>query len=159
VTTPVLALRPLDPAELDTFLERVIAGYGDDRAAAVDATEEAARAHARTQTRSALPEGLATPGHHVYVLVEGADAVGHAWLALLDVDGFRCAYLYDLWLREDARGRGLGRAAMALVEGAARGLGARDLELHVFAHNARARRLYESLGYRITSLMMRRSLR
>lgn len=102
MTTPVLALRPLDPAELDTFLERVIAGYGDDRAAAVDATEEAARAHARTQTRSALPEGLATPGHHVYVLVEGADAVGHAWLALLDVDGFRCAYLYDLWLREDA---------------------------------------------------------
>jgi len=91
-------------------------------------------------------------------VVEGELPVGHLWIAETGVDGFRSVFIYDVRLREDARGRGVGRRVMELAEDVARRLGARDLELHVFAPNARARRLYESLGYRSTSLGMRKTL-
>jgi len=152
-----VSLRPLDPSELITVLERVISGYAGARVLAVDAPLADAERNARVQTEALLPNGLATPGHHLYGVMEGEVTVGHLWLAISAPDGFPIAFLYDITLREDARGRGLGRQVMALAEDAARSLGARDLELHVFAHNARARRLYELVGYRVTSLMMRKT--
>ncbi|WP_437969267.1 GNAT family N-acetyltransferase [Sorangium sp. So ce260] len=153
-----VALRPLDVTELDAFVDLVVSSYGDERASAVDARTEDAQRNARSQVEALLPQGLATPDHHLYSVMEGDALVGHLWIGVTSVDGFRSAFIYDLHLREDARGRGLGRRVMVLAEEAARGLGARDIELHVFAQNTRARRLYESLGYRMTSLSMRKRL-
>lgn len=153
-----VALRPLDATELDAFVELVISSYAGERASAVDARPADAQRNARSQVEALLPQGLGTPDHHLYSVLEGNAVVGHLWIGMTGVDGFRSAFIYDIHLREDARGRGLGRRVMALAEEAARGLGARDIELHVFAQNTRARRLYESLGYRITSLSMRKRL-
>lgn len=153
-----VALRPLGVAELDAFLDRVVCSYAAERASAVDARTEDAQRNARSQVEALLPQGLATPDHHIYSVLEGNAAVGHLWIAVTSVDGFHSAFLYDIHLHEDARGRGVGRRVMVLAEAVARGLGARDLELHVFAQNTRARGLYESLGYRIASLGMRKRL-
>ncbi|WP_437835806.1 N-acetyltransferase family protein [Sorangium sp. So ce1153] len=153
-----ISLRPLEATELEAFIRLTIAGYADDRAAAVNARAEDTQRNARNQVEALLPQGLATPDHHLYTVVEGDAAVGHLWLAVTDVDGFRSVVVYDIQLREDARGRGVGRRVMDLAEDVARGLGARDLELHVFAHNTRARRLYETLGYQTTSLCMRKTI-
>ncbi|WP_438009489.1 GNAT family N-acetyltransferase [Sorangium sp. So ce321] len=153
-----ITLRPMEVSELEAFTRLAIEGYADDRAVAVSARAEDARRNARTQVEALLPRGLATPDHHIYTVVEGDAAVGHLWLAVTDVDGFRSVVIYDIQLREEARGRGVGRRVMELAEEVASGLGARDLELHVFAHNTRARRLYETLGYEITSLGMRKTL-
>ncbi|WP_437930019.1 GNAT family N-acetyltransferase [Sorangium sp. So ce291] len=154
-----ITLRPMEVSELEAFIRLTIEGYADDRAVAVSARAEDARRNARAQVEALLPRGLATPDHHIYTVVEGDAAVGHLWLAVTDVDGFRSVVVYDIQLREEARGQGVGRRVMELAEEVASGLGARDLELHVFARNARARRLYESLGYEITSLCMRKTLR
>nr|AYM52291.1 GCN5-related N-acetyltransferase [Sorangium cellulosum] len=154
-----ITLRPMEASELEAFILHTIEGYADDRAVAVSARAEDARRNARAQVEALLPRGLATPDHHIYTVVEGDAAVGHLWLAVTDVDGFRSVVVYDIQLREEARGRGVGRRVMELAEEAASGLGARDLELHVFARNTRARRLYEALGYEITSLCMRKTLR
>ncbi|WP_437276729.1 GNAT family N-acetyltransferase [Sorangium sp. So ce375] len=153
-----VALRPLDVTELDAFLDLVVSSYASERASAVDARLEEARRNGRSQVEALLPQGLATPDHHLYSVLEGSVAVGYLWIGMNDVDGFRSAFVYDIHLREEARGRGLGRRVMVLAEEAARALGGRDMELHVFAQNTRARRLYESLGYRMTSLSMRKHL-
>ncbi|WP_437667262.1 N-acetyltransferase family protein [Sorangium sp. So ce1182] len=153
-----ITLRPMEVSELEAFIRLAIEGYADDRAVAVSARAEDARRNARAQVEALLPRGLATPDHHIYTVVEGDAAVGHLWLAVTDVDGFRSVIIYDIQLREEARGRGVGRRVMELAEEVASGLGARDLELHVFARNTRARRLYETLGYEITSLCMRKTL-
>ncbi|WP_437625461.1 N-acetyltransferase family protein [Sorangium sp. So ce1151] len=153
-----ITLRPMEVSELESFIRLTIEGYADDRAVAVSARAEDARRNARAQVEALLPRGLATPDHQIYTVVEGDAAVGHLWLAVTDVDGFRSVVVYDIQLREEARGRGVGRRVMELAEEVASGLGARDLELHVFARNTRARRLYETLGYEITSLCMRKTL-
>ena len=40
----------------------------------------------------------------------------------------------------------------------ARGLGLRDIGLHVFAHNDGAQALYHALGYEVTGLNMRKAM-
>ena len=47
---------------------------------------------------------------------------------------------------------------MQELENVARGMGLRQLGLHVFAHNQAARALYEQLGYQTASLNMIKDL-
>jgi ribosomal protein S18 acetylase RimI-like enzyme len=68
-------------------------------------------------------------------------------------------WIYDLEVVPGQRGRGYGRALPAAAEHAVEGRGAETLRLNVFGGNPTAQRLYESAGYEITSLQMRKRLR
>ncbi len=59
----------------------------------------------------------------------------------------RDAFLTELFLVPEVRGRGFGSSAMALLEQLARERGARALHLMVREENTPARRLYERQGY------------
>jgi ribosomal protein S18 acetylase RimI-like enzyme len=59
---------------------------------------------------------------------------------------------------EEFRGLGHGRQAMLLAEELARSEGASTIGLNVFGHNQVARSLYSSLGFRETSVQMRKDL-
>jgi ribosomal protein S18 acetylase RimI-like enzyme len=79
------------------------------------------------------------------VLAGGAPA----GIVLLARRGAR-AWIGGMGVRPAARRRGLGRALMDAVLAAARGGGARRVELEVLAQNEGAARLYETLGFRDT---------
>jgi hypothetical protein len=68
----------------------------------------------------------------------------------------REAYLFDIELVPEARGRGLGRATMLAAEQTARSLGATRMGLNVFGHNTVAARLYDSLGYLVVGEVLTR---
>ena len=59
-----------------------------------------------------------------------------------------CGYVAELAVSPQGEGQGTASALLAVAEGWARSLELELLTLHVFADNHRARRLYESLGYR-----------
>jgi ribosomal protein S18 acetylase RimI-like enzyme len=61
--------------------------------------------------------------------------------------GGRDAFLTELFLVPDARGRGLGTLVLPLVEALATRHGARALHLMVKPENERALRLYRSAGF------------
>ncbi|GAA0606188.1 GNAT family N-acetyltransferase [Streptomyces crystallinus] len=111
---------------------------------------EQARAKAEADHRDLLPEGLATPGTHLEVLVSAGAVVGHVWVARQQTDAGPVAYVYDVAVAQEHRGRGHGRALMLLAERAALADGLTTLALHVFTDNIPAVRLYESLGYEPT---------
>lgn len=86
-------------------------------------------------------------------------------LGLLDHEGETCGYfvvtwgfdlewngrdavLTELWLEPQARGRGLGREALAHVERIAAENGAHALHLMVRHENVVARRVYDAAGFR-----------
>jgi ribosomal protein S18 acetylase RimI-like enzyme len=69
------------------------------------------------------------------------------WFSIQGEAAERNVYLWDIEIEATARGRGVGRGAMLLLEERARALGAAWIELHVFAYNTVARGLYTSLGY------------
>lgn len=57
------------------------------------------------------------------------------------------AHLEVLAVCESAEGQGVASALLTVAESEARELGAEMMSLHVFANNARARRLYEKSGF------------
>jgi ribosomal protein S18 acetylase RimI-like enzyme len=61
--------------------------------------------------------------------------------------GGRFLLLDELFVLPVFRGTGIGRAALAFVEEAARAAGGRAVRIEVAAENAGARRLYREAGY------------
>ncbi|MEU5808411.1 GNAT family N-acetyltransferase [Streptomyces sp. NPDC047718] len=139
--------RPMTAAEYAQWLPRAVQGYTEDMISR-GVPAEAARAKSQDDHARGLPQGPATPGTHLLVLEAAGASVGTVWVGRND-EG---AYVYDVAVGEQHRGRGHGRALMLLAERAAVGAGERTLGLHVFSGNVPALRLYESLGYRPTGL-------
>jgi ribosomal protein S18 acetylase RimI-like enzyme len=118
-----------------------------------------AEAKAEGDIEAQLPEGPSTPDAYLYAVEEDGVHVGYAWMASRpDQVGKPLAYVFDIWIRPDLRGRGLGRAAMVALEDEARALGLDRVRLNVFGHNEVARRLYVSLGYDELSILMGQAL-
>ena len=67
-------------------------------------------------------------------------------------------FIYNIVVDEPLRGRGYGREAMQQAEQEAKRHGLHALALNVFGHNKLARDLYLSLGYRETSIRMKKDL-
>jgi GNAT superfamily N-acetyltransferase len=67
-------------------------------------------------------------------------------------------HVSDLVVAREGEGRGVGRALLAAAENWARGRGYRLLSLKVFGENARAKRIYEEIGYSTDTIKMVKEL-
>lgn len=144
--------RPMTEAEFQPWLATAIETYAQswlERGVPADD----ARAKSQADYRSILPDGLASPGTRISVLVQQGVAVGHLFVGRREVrPGEIGAFVYDVEVAEGQRGQGHGRSLMLLAEHVALDAGLRLLGLHVFADNTPAVRLYESLGYGTTAV-------
>ena len=105
-------------------------------------------------------QGLATPGHHVWVArdEETGERVGTLWIQVRSSGGRSEAYVCFVEVDEAQRGEGYGRAIMDAGAEAARQLGVASMALNVFEDNTTAYSLYSSLGYRTANRTMRLEL-
>jgi GNAT superfamily N-acetyltransferase len=150
-----IRLRPLREDEFETWRARSRERYAADMVANAGMSHEAAAAKAERDGATALPQGLATPNHHLFVIEDGeGTAVGTLWFAVTAEH----AWLYEIEVDETRRGEGLGRAAMEELEQRVRALGHAKIELNVFGGNTVARTLYRSLGYAETFVTMAKRL-
>jgi ribosomal protein S18 acetylase RimI-like enzyme len=157
VTDDVLRLRPLTGDEFDAWLPRQVAGYaalmaGSGAMPAAGAWEKAERDTARIFSR-----GFSTQGQFVFRITAGDTGVGWLWLGVPGPDPDPLmAWVYEIEIEAPFRGRGYGRAGMRLAEEEARARGMTSLGLNVHGQNTVARSLYESLGYAVTALQMKK---
>jgi len=149
------------PADFEAWLVQAIPAFAltnvqDGRWSLAEAIVKSQEAHA-----ALLPQGLDTPGQFFVHLHDAAsgERVGQLWWAEGDKGGRQEAYVYNIEIDEAARRRGHARAAFAELERVAREHGMDQVGLHVFGHNAGARRLYDELGFEPTSITMRKVLR
>ena len=158
MTNSALILRPAardDLGFLQSLLPRFVA-FGlppgqSEGAVMAGATQHLLAALAAPQTDSAL----------LIAWVEdeaGDPAPRRAGFLRLDTErplfGPPYAYLADLALAEWAEGYGLGQLLLAEAERWAREQGLGQIQLHVFATNARARKLYAGAGYSEAALTL-----
>jgi len=143
--------------EFDEFRRNTIRGYAAAHVEAGDWAAEDAERRAATDTDRLLPEGIETPGMLLLVAETEAGPVGTLWIALTDPNG-QGAWIYDIEVAAGHRGAGLGRALLTAAEEVVAENGGTSLGLNVFAGNVAARGLYESSGYAVTSLHMRKVL-
>jgi ribosomal protein S18 acetylase RimI-like enzyme len=146
-------------AEWNEWMPRQLAGYAEHIAASGEMSEADAREKARADTARTFHAGYGTPGQLVFRILAGAEAVGWLWLAVPGPDRDRLmAWVYNVEVDPAYRGRGYGRAAMILAEREARSHGMTSLGLNVHGQNKVARSLYDSLGYDVMALQMKKPL-
>jgi ribosomal protein S18 acetylase RimI-like enzyme len=139
-------LRPMTPQRLREWLPGMWADYRASIIAAGDSPEAADANVARNKALLTSGEGLVEGQHVFQVLLDGAE-VGVLWIGRRSGEAPREYYIYDVVIREDRRGEGLGRAAMKLAAEWVRSQGGTRIALNVWGNNAVARSLYRSLGY------------
>ena len=150
-------LRPLREDELEDWLDRTREGYAREMVEHGGFPETEAREKARDDIATYLvPDADRRASEDVFALEDDASGarVGHLWLVVRR----GALAVLDVFVEEGLRGRGYGRAAMLSAEDEARRRGFERINLNVFAGNAIARSLYESLGYQERSVSMSKGL-
>jgi ribosomal protein S18 acetylase RimI-like enzyme len=152
-----VTLQPMSPEAIAPWLEQSKADFVADR---IDAGEDPETARLTTDTMSdaLFPEGMPAPGQFVFVVTENAVPVGSLWLGLTLNGPPDVWWVWSVEIEVSARGHGIGRQTMRLAEEFARARGATRVDLNVFGNNTVARGLYESLGYRISTIHMSKEL-
>jgi ribosomal protein S18 acetylase RimI-like enzyme len=152
-----LQLRPMTRAEFDAWLPQQVTGYAAMIAASGAMPAAAAREKAERDTAQYFSRGQSTPGQLVSRIMAGDVAVGWLWLAVPGPGPDPLmAWVFEVEIEAAFRGRGYGRAAMRLAEDEARTRGMTSLGLNVHGQNTVARSLYESLGYEVTAMQMKK---
>ncbi|MEV4276523.1 GNAT family N-acetyltransferase [Actinoplanes xinjiangensis] len=155
-----VTVRPMTATEYDRWQHDLATDYAGDQVAAGNWPAEGAYERARAENAARLPRGAATDGMLLLTGTVDGEPIGRLWIGLTHPRGVPdCAFLYDIEVAGEHRGRGLGRALLAAGEAAARERGAAALELNVFGANPAAADLYRTSGYQITTQQMRKDLR
>jgi ribosomal protein S18 acetylase RimI-like enzyme len=152
-----LQLRSMTVAEFETYRARLVPEYAAEHVRAGNWTADQAETLAARQIDDLLPAGLDSPGMLLLVAsTSGGEPVGVVWVALDRRPGE--AWIYDIEVNQEHRGQGYGRALLQAAEQEAAKHGSQAISLNVFGPNTVARQLYESSGYQITALNMRKEL-
>jgi len=156
MTIPEITLDPMTNEEFKAWVEPTIRDYAAQHVASGNWPAEDALELARTETRTLLPDGARTKDHYLYTARDAAtgEHAGVLWINIRAKAGKVEAFIYDIVINEDRRGRGYGRATMLACVERARELGAQSIGLHVFGDNTVARGLYRSLGFVETNVQM-----
>ncbi|MCF3945254.1 GNAT family N-acetyltransferase [Acidiphilium iwatense] len=139
--SPMLVADPVRPEETGLLLDMARTFHSEDGHPMDAAAEAATRASVTGEGHAALAP--------TWLLRHEGRVVGYFVLSLgySPEHGGLDAFIDDIFLVPDIRGRGLGRAALGCAVESARARGARVLMLEVEKHNDRAYRLYASEGF------------
>jgi ribosomal protein S18 acetylase RimI-like enzyme len=152
-----LRLRPVTAAEFEAWRAKVIPRY----AAAHQRTgysAEQAKSLAERTTDKLLPAGQETPGMLLLSAETGDGApLGMVWIAL-DRPSAGSAWIYEIEILQEHRGKGYGRALLRAAEQESAKHRITMIGLNVFGGNVVARSLYDSSGYEVTATQMLKRL-
>jgi ribosomal protein S18 acetylase RimI-like enzyme len=152
-------LRPMSRPEYDAWMEESVPAYAADKVASGQWTEEASLELSQKENDELLPQGIDTPGHHFYTIVDDKlAAVGMLWIAVKTKFNSPIAFVYDVSILPERQREGHGYRAFAALEAEVQRLGLSGIALHVFGHNAGARALYEKLGFQPTDITLFKAL-
>ncbi len=146
----------MSAAEYAAWRGESIAGYAQEFVSSGILDREAAAERAEQDFAALLPEGLATENHLLWTARTDAEPspVGTIWVMLAPERRPPHSFVYALDVHAAYRRRGYGQAMMTAAMDLCRERGIATMGLNVFGHNGTARRLYERLGFRVTSTSM-----
>lgn len=147
-------LHALDNISYIDFMARLQDRYAKDRMQSNLLSEQKAKEFTQDQWATFLPEGQTTEGHFFFKLITASDnmQIGESWLFINYSN--QSAYIFELFLEANLRGKGLGKSSLYALEQFAKSEGANTLGLNVFATNDIAKSLYTSFGFRDVSTDM-----
>ena len=158
----MVQLEPMTETQYQSYLDTAVEDYAQAHLKSGDCAPEDALRLAQEDYQKLLPDGLQSKNNFLFSIHDDAlgdnETNGMVWFAVKAKRVVRSAFIYDLNIREDLRGRGYGRKVMERVEEQAQEMGIDTVGLHVFGYNHAARTLYEKMGYQITGIGMTKTL-
>lgn len=146
-------------SEFNFWAPRSRSSYAQDKMKANSLTKPEADKIALDDFNRLLPDGLQSKDNFLCAVKNGDEKnVGFAWYCIRGAEDNRRAFICDILIEEQNRGKGFGRKAMLLIEEEVKKQGLSRIGLHVFGFNKTAINLYQSLGYLTTDLVMEKSL-
>lgn len=157
-----IRLRPLRDEELPELIDTLRGEYVRTLVADAGMSSDDAEDKASADHRSLFPGRRRQPNQRIYLLEDGTtgELRGHLFWAERQPPGLTTtrAFLYEIYIEERFRGKGLGRRAMELLEAEVRDEGLPGIDLNVWGGNDPARSLYRSLGFSERSVFMSKEL-
>ena len=160
----IFAATTLIPMSAETFAhyqEAAVAGYAKENVDSGRWPEEDAIERSQADFAASLPQGLNTPDNYLFEIIAGDDGkcVGYIWFAVVEKNGLRSAFVYDIEIKPEFRRKGYAEATFNALEPLVLKLGLSSIGLHVFSQNIGVQNLYRKLGYGVTSVNMQKHLR
>ncbi|MBT2470014.1 GNAT family N-acetyltransferase [Streptomyces sp. ISL-66] len=142
-----LTVRRLTQEEYPGWYAGEEAEYIADIVRAGALTPEQAKAKSDEDFARHLPQGFLTPGHAFYAMEADGQVIGTGWVNHGFLPGVTFGFSLEVY--EEHRGKGYGRAAMAVGEWATRQGGDEAMMFNVFGGNEVAMGLYDSTGFAV----------
>ena len=146
-----IVVEPMSEGEYAAYAAHNDRSYAEELLASGAVQDmDAALAEAAAAMGALMPQGLQTPDQHLHtVRTPDGETVGVLWV---HVQADR-AFIYDIEMRDEVRGRGYGTQTLRAAAALAREAGRSRIALNVFGHNDGARRLYAREGYLETEVI------
>jgi ribosomal protein S18 acetylase RimI-like enzyme len=157
----VISLRQMTEDEFKSFMDYSIPEYAREKMKAEGLSKEGATKLAKESFAELLPQGLLSKDQYLFSVVRAEEknrSIGSLWFAKKNNGTRSYAYIYDIFLNPDVRGKGFGKEVMVLLESEVKKQGLSSIGLHVFGHNKTAIRLYEKSGYLVTNQIMMKEI-
>jgi ribosomal protein S18 acetylase RimI-like enzyme len=155
-------LEPMSETQFQSYLDTAVQEYAQAHLKAGDCGPEDALMLAHKDYQELLPNGLQSKNQFLFSIHDDAldknEIIGMIWFGVKEGHAVRSAFIYDVAIREDLRGKGYGRKVMERVEELVQEMGIGKVSLNVFGYNHAARALYEKMGYQITGIGMTKTL-
>ena len=149
----------MSQVEYGDYMRVALPDYAAEKQRGENLTPEQAMKVATDSFEKLLPNGIETPDHFLFTAIdEKQTAIGTLWFAKRVDGGKPYAWIFDIVLKPEVRGRGFGKPLMSLLETEVKKVGLSSIGLHVFAHNKVAAALYEKSGFNVTNKIMRKEL-
>lgn len=154
----MIDLVAMTPQEFSHFRQFSVEQYASALARNLRVPSADAMAMASNESEGALPDGYYSEGHYFFHIEQAVtgERIGYVWY--LANMRRKTAFLYDIFINQEARGMGIAREVIGLVEEKLRDLGVLSLRLNVFADNLTAKRLYEKAGFEPCNTIMQKQL-
>lgn len=158
----MVTLRAMHTEELNDYRNLFITEYAQDLSSNSGYSTEQALAHATQIFDGYLPEGVNTPGDHLFCIEnknnesDNNALVGYLWFGQASNDN--AAFIKDFYVLPHHQRKGYGSACLQELEKILVAQDIFEIKLRVAADNPQAKRLYEQMAFVVTGFNMSKSL-
>jgi ribosomal protein S18 acetylase RimI-like enzyme len=155
---PAVRLEPMNDDQFAEYVDLVRQQEAQGRAHAMISPPQEAQ-QAADELAATMLANRTDDAHRFLVGVgDSGSVVGRLWFKLEERPDGLHSVGYDFSVNEELRGAGYGRAMLAAMRRFHLDHGARSMSFIVYGYNTRAKKLYESIGYEVTQVQLRKKL-
>lgn len=150
-------LVPMQEEDFVPYLELDIQEYAQSHVRNGNWKKEEALERSRKEHQQLLPDGLRSKDQYLFSILDDANGqkIGTLWFKVENDQ----AFIYDFQIDEEERGKGYGKQALMALDEKLKSMNVESVGLHVFGDNTTAQELYKKMGFQITGIQMKKSLK